>query len=84
MKELFSSGMLDVNRGNWTLLDFGYASGQNLEHDLNAYVVTCPWLLDHTKENCFLEVLKQISMLSDSFGGIFGLPQNTIKVTTFI
>jgi hypothetical protein len=73
LSELLANGKLDTNRGNWKM-DFGYASGQNLERDLDEFGVTRPRILDKTKTPCFLEVQRELSVLSDLVSQAFNLP----------
>jgi hypothetical protein len=73
LQELLTQGKLDMNRGNWKL-DFGYASGQNLERDLLEFGVTRPRILDRTTEPQFLGVQTQLSQISDQVSESFGLP----------
>jgi hypothetical protein len=73
LSDLVSNGKLDVNRGNWRM-DFGFASGQNLERDLGEFGMTRPRVLDRTREPGFLSVQKQLSQLLDETSKTFGLP----------
>ena len=73
LSELLANGKLDPNRGNWKM-DFGFSSGQNLERDLDEFGVTRPRILDKTKESHFLEVQRELSLLSDLFSETFKLP----------
>lgn len=71
--QLATDGKLDTNRGN-VKIDFGFACGQNLERNLDALGVTRPRILDRTMDPVFLDVQRQLSVLTDLVSKSCNLP----------
>jgi hypothetical protein len=73
LEEVQAKAVTDTSRCN-SKIDFGYASGQNLQRDTNAYGCTLPRLLEHTMEPVFLEIQHELSVVTDMVGTVYGLP----------